>query len=331
MNHEATVHGSDSVDPTGITPCWQGGRGERASEIRMTPSVTVLINPVAGGGRGASVGRQAVARLRSRGAHVVVIEGRTRGDALELVRRAVRTGTDTVVVVGGDGTANIAAQALAHRSTPLAVIPTGTGNDLGRLLGVPISDVNAAADLVIDNASRTMDIGLIGQRFFTTVASCGFDALVSERADRMRWPRGPVRYDVAMVMELARLEIRSYDIDIDGNEFTVDAAMIAIGNGSSYGGGMQICPDARVDDGQLNMTIVGDVGRGRLLRLSPTVYRGTHTDLPEVNTYTGQRIGVAREAMTTYVDGDRGSDGPITATSVADGLRVIVGPTSYLY
>ncbi|MFI8569459.1 diacylglycerol kinase [Rhodococcus sp. NPDC078407] len=290
----------------------------------MTRSVTVLTNPAAGGGRAGHTGRRAVARLRERALDVTAIEGRTPGDALALLNKAVDSGTDAVIAVGGDGMANLVLQVLAGTDTPMGLIPAGTGNDLARVLGIPLDDPVRAADLVVDDITRSIDLGRSGDRWFATVLSSGFDSLVTERAGRLRWFRGPLRYNAAMIMQMARLEKYSYVMELDDAEIRIDATLVAIGNGSCYGGGMAVCPTARVDDDLLDITVVPGVSRTRLLRMSPTLYRGTHIDLPEVDTYTSKRVTLRCDGMVAYADGERIGELPVTVRSVPRALRVFV-------
>ncbi|OZD09332.1 diacylglycerol kinase [Rhodococcus sp. 06-235-1A] len=290
----------------------------------MTRTVTVLTNPTAGGGRAAHAGRRAVARLRERELHVTSIEGRTPGDALTLLERAVGSGTDAVVAVGGDGLVNLVIQVLAGTDIPMGVVPAGTGNDLARVLGVPRGDPVRAADIIADNRTRSIDLGRVGDRWFATVLSSGFDSLVTEKASQLRWFGGRLRYNAAMVLRLAQLETLSYVVELDDAELRVDATLIAVGNGRSYGGGMSICPAARVDDGLLDVTVVRGVSRTRLLRMSPTLYRGSHVDLPEVDTYTSARVALRCDGIVAYADGERVGELPVVAQCVPGALRVFV-------
>ncbi|WP_206490589.1 diacylglycerol kinase [Rhodococcus sp. KRD162] len=294
----------------------------------MTRSVTVLTNPTAGRGRAAYCGRYAVARLRERQLHVNAIEGRTPGDALILLERAVRGGTDAVVAVGGDGLVNLVLQVLAGTDTPMGLVPAGSGNDFARALGLPLGDTVRAADIVAENITRTIDLGRVGDRWFATVLSSGFDSLVTERASRLRWVGGPLRYNAAMVLQLATLEKLPFVIELDDAELTVDATLVAVGNGTSYGGGMSICPAARVDDGLLDVTVVRGVSRTRLLGMSPTLYRGTHVDLPQVDTYTSARVALHSDGIVAYADGERVGALPVTVRSVPHALRVFVDRNS---
>lgn len=293
-------------------------------------TITVLTNPTAGNGRAARVSEVVVARLRERGSRVVTIEGRTPGDALESTKRAVRAGTDALVAVGGDGLVNLALQAVATTTTPLAVAPAGTGNDFARLLGVPLGDPAAAADIVGVGRIRTMDLGRVDGRWFATVLSSGFDSLVTERANRLRWPRGPLRYNIAMLLELSRFRPIPYRLELDDLSFDVDATLVTVGNGPTYGGGMAICPGARADDGLLDVTVVRASSRTRLVRLFPTLYKGTHISLPEVDTYRATRVTLTAPGMVAYADGERFPPLPVCAEVVPHAVNVLVGSTSSL-
>jgi diacylglycerol kinase (ATP) len=297
----------------------------------VTVAATVLTNPTAGNGRAPRVSRAVIDRLRERGAHVTTIEGRTPGDALESTRHAVRAGCEALVAVGGDGLVNLALQAVAGTSTPLAVAPAGTGNDFARLLGVPLDSPEAAADIVIDGRTRSMDLGRTNNRVFATVLSSGFDSLVTERANSLRWPTGPLRYNLAMLLELTKLRPIPYRIALDAEMLEIDATLVTVGNGPTYGGGMAICPDAVVDDGLLDVTIVKACSRTRLARLSPTLYRGTHVSLPEVQTYRASSVTLTAPGMVAYADGERFSTLPVRIEAVPRAVQVIVGRESVLY
>src|SRR6202044_643778 len=212
-------------------------------------------------------------------------------------------GTDALVVVGGDGVITDALQALAGTDIPLGIIPAGTGNDHAREFGLPTKDPVAAADIVADGWTETIDLGRIrdshgATKWFGTVAATGFDSLVTDRANRMQWPRGRMRYNLAMLAELSQLRLLRFRLVLDGREEIVtDLTLAAFGNTRSYGGGMLVCPNADPTDGQLDITMVHSASRSRLIRLFPTVYQGTHVNLAEVTTAR------ARPAQISVVPG----------------------------
>lgn len=287
-------------------------------------SVTVLTNPHAGGGHPREVASTTTARLAERGLEVVGIEGESVADALRLVREAVAGGTDAVVAVGGDGLINIAWQALARTGVPLGIAPAGTGNDHARLLGIPVDDPVAAADIIADGRVAEIDLGRAAGHWFGTVLASGFDSLVTDRANRMRWPHGPMRYNVAMLAELARLRPIPYRIVLDDRTLDVEAALVSVGNGTSYGGGMHIAPDASVTDGLLDVVVASPRSRFRLVRLFPTVYKGTHVDLDEVQVFRTRTVRLIAPGIVAYADGERIAPLPIDVEAVPSAGQVFV-------
>ena len=160
----------------------------------MTRSVAVLVNPTSGKGKGERVAAVALPRLREAGLDVRELRGRDADEALDLARETVADGVDTLAVVGGDGLVHLALQAVARTETRLGVIPGGTGNDVARYFDIDRRDPGAATDVVIGGRERVVDLAKVGgHTFFATVLAAGFDAIVNERANRMRWPRGQMR------------------------------------------------------------------------------------------------------------------------------------------
>lgn len=293
--------------------------------------VTLLANPAAGRGRAAGLLESVRTRLASSGHAVDVAQGSDADESLELARKAVERGTDAVVVLGGDGICHLALQAVAGTTVPLGIVPAGTGNDFAEAIGVP-QDPHAAVDAVLTALARKETRGLdavrTGQRWWGSVLCAGFDSAVNERANSMRWPRGPRRYDLAILAELARLRPRPFTLTLDGEEWQVDATLVAVGNGHRYGAGLQICPQARMDDGLLDVTVVGPVSRIQLVRFKPWVRRGTHGEHPAVTFRRAREVSLAAPGVSAYADGERIADLPVTATCVSGALRVLLPAAS---
>ncbi|MEU5276712.1 diacylglycerol kinase [Streptomyces asoensis] len=296
----------------------------------MTSEITLFVNPAAGRGRGAHAARPAASALRAAGFTVHTVVGADAGDALARARAAVAGGTGALIAVGGDGLAHLALQAVAGTRTPLGLVAVGTGNDLARALGLPVRDPAGAARLVADALKgariRDIDLGLVGDRWFGTVLASGFDSRVNDRGNRMRWPTGRAKYDLAMLAELAAFRPVPYRITFDdGAVREIEATLVAVGNGSSYGGGMRICPGADPADGLFDVTIVGDCSRRTLLRVFPKVYRGTHVEHPAVGVHRAAEVRIAAADVSAYADGERLGQLPLTARCVPGAVRV-VGP-----
>ncbi|MBO0882288.1 MAG: diacylglycerol kinase, partial [Mycobacterium sp.] len=252
--------------------------------------------------------------------------------ARRLVDNAVEQATDALVVAGGDGVISDVLQALAGSDIPLGIIPAGTGNDHAREYGLPTNDPIAAADIVADGWTETVDLGRIRDRagvtkWFGTVTATGFDSLVSDRTNRMRWPRGRMRYNLAMLAELSQLRLLPFRLVLDGHdEIITDLTLAAFGNTRSYGGGMLICPNADHADGQLDITMVHSASRTRLIRLFPTVYRGSHVDLDEVTTARATSVHVESPGINAYADGDYACALPAEISAVPGKLHILRQP-----
>jgi diacylglycerol kinase (ATP) len=288
--------------------------------------VAVLVSPAAGRGRGTALAADVLRVFRQAGFTPEVLPALTGPDAEQQARKAVAAGTRAVVAVGGDGTVHAALQAVAGTSTPLAMIPAGTGNDLVRALGGPADPgaaARAAAEDLAAGTIRTVDAGRTGDRWWATVLCCGFDSAVSDRANRMRWPRGRRRYDVAVLAELARLRPRELTLVLDGVPQTVPVTMVAVGNTAWYGGGMKICPGADPADGLFDVTVVGATTRLELVRTKPRLMSGTHVDHPSVSVFRAARVELSSPGVTTYADGEPVAPLPAVAECVPGALRVV--------
>jgi diacylglycerol kinase (ATP) len=300
------------------------------SNQREIGRVTMLTNPASGHGNAPHAAERAVAQFQKRGVDVVQIVGRDAEHARRLLGEAVQTGCDALVIAGGDGVIALALQALARSDIPLGIVPAGTGNDHAREYNLPTGDPEAAADVVCDGWVETADLGFIRgtdgfEKWFGTVMAAGFDSLVSDRANRMRWPHGRMRYNIAMLAELSRLRPLPFRLILDDEkEVTADLTLAAFGNTKSYGGGMLICPNADHSDGQLDITIVHSGSRTRLVRLFPTVFKGKHIDLDEVTTYRAKTITVECPGINAYADGDFVCPLPVEASAVSGALKILV-------
>ncbi|MFF7451340.1 MULTISPECIES: diacylglycerol kinase [unclassified Streptomyces] len=293
----------------------------------MASEITLFVNPTAGRGRGAHAAQPAASALRAAGFSVRTVLGENAADALARARAAVADGTGALIAVGGDGMANLALQAVAGTRTPLGLVAVGTGNDLARTLGLPVRDPGAAgrriADALKSGDLRDIDLGQVQGRWFGTVLASGFDSRVNDRGNRMRWPTGRFKYDLAMIAELAAFTPFPYRIRLDDGEVReVEATLVAVGNGSSYGGGMRICPGADLTDGLFDVTVVGDCGRATLLKVFPRVYRGTHVDHAKVTVHRAAKVEISAPGITGYADGEPLGPLPLTARCVRGAVRV---------
>lgn len=301
----------------------------------MALTVGVIVNPAAGKGKGGKSAPELGALLHRRGIDAALLVAGSAEESLAMAQKAVADGVDAIVAAGGDGTINLGIQAVAGTETPLAVIPLGTGNDNARLLGLPLDDIEACVDVIADYTVRKVDLGRVttadgSDRWFLGVLSSGFDSCVNERANKMRWPKGEARYLVGIVAELGTFKPVPYRVVVDGEEIRDTGMLVAVGNGTSYGGGMQVCAGAKPDDGELTLTWLHEVSKFTFLRVFPSVYKGTHVNHPSVSQLNGREITLDAPGQIVYADGERIGPLPADVSIQPGALRIVVPKDSAL-
>lgn len=289
----------------------------------MARRLAFLTNPTSGKGRGERARLAALPRLRDAGFEVEDLIGRDAADARGLAEKAVADGVDALVVCGGDGLVHLGVQVVAETGTPLGIIPAGTGNDVARYFDLPRKDAVAAADRIIGSRVRTIDLARSGSTYFATVLAAGFDAVVNERANGMTWPRGQMRYNLATLAVLRTFRPLNYLLDLDGTERRVEAMLVAVGNGPSFGGGLRITEGALLDDGLLDVVIIKTMSKPDLIRTYPKLFSGTHTSHPQYEHHRVRRVTVATPGIVAYADGERFGALPLTIQAVPGALKVL--------
>jgi diacylglycerol kinase (ATP) len=298
--------------------------------------VVVAINPSASSGRGRGVGDAVVDALRAAGHDVVPLREPTVEALAAAARAQVLTLPHALVVVGGDGVVNLGVQLVVGVPVALGIVPTGTGNDMARTLGIPHDDPEAATRLLVsllDRPPLVVDAGRVthdgGSTWFGCIVSAGFDAVVNERTNALRWPKGRRRYDLALLIELLRLRPLSYRLELDGDSREVRGTLVTVGNGRSFGGGMTVLPDARLDDGLLDVLIVERLGRLQFLRLFLKVAKGTHLADPRVHVHRVRKVVIeSGDGIVAYADGERVGPLPVTVEAAPGVLHVIAPAAS---
>lgn len=289
--------------------------------------IALLTNPTAGRGRGARHRDAALGRLRESGFVVRNLAGRDADEAAELARGCVADGVEALVVCGGDGLVHLGVQAVAGTGVPLGLIPAGTGNDVARYLGIPRTDPVAAADRVVASRRRTIDLARSGDRWFVTVLAAGFDAIVNERANAMTWPRGQMRYNLATLAELRTFRPIPYVLELDDGSGprTVEheAMLVAVGNGPSFGGGLRVTEGALLDDGMLDVVVITEMSKTKLVRSYPRLFTGRIDGVAEYVHHRVERVTVAAPGIVSYADGERFGALPLTVECVPGALEVI--------
>jgi diacylglycerol kinase (ATP) len=276
----------------------------------------VVINPHSGNGRGLAVAHRVTEFLSSEQVSYQTLSAKSAEElAQELARRLSQEEFEGVFAVGGDGLAHLVLQQCVPHNMPFCIIPAGTGNDFVRALGWSLENIEPLLRRAITTEPQPIDLGNADSEWFGAILSTGFDSVVNERANRLSWPKGPQRYNVAIALELPRFSPIHFEITHDGNLLETEAMLVAIGNGKSYGGGMNVCPQAQMDDGLFDIVILEPVSKVEFIRVFPQVYSGSHLSHPAVKSLRARKVTINAKAVA-YADGERIGPAPISAECI---------------
>lgn len=247
--------------------------------------------------------------------------------------RELSADADLLAVAGGDGSIHDAAQGLVGSEVPLGIIPTGTGNDLARTLGIPLNPVEAASQL-LEYEPQPIDAihyrcsGVEG--FSVNIAGVGFDAAVAQRINSgFRYLKGTSAYLAAVLQCLASYRPVQLTISVDGEAFETGAMLCAVANAQFYGGGMKVAPLSKIDDGLIDLVIVSGVSKFEFLRQFPRVFKGTHLTHPAVKCLKGRQIRIETPTPSPVLaDGEIVGMTPVEFEIVPKAIRVARPPTA---
>lgn len=288
----------------------------------MTRRLALLVNPVSGRGRFAGAVDAVADRLATGDFEVTRMVGADGAESARLAAEAVADGYDALVVMGGDGMVQLALDSAVFSAITLGVIATGTGNDVARALGIAIRKPLECADVIVAGATRRIDVGRVGNRYFATVLAAGFDSRVNERANSMTWPSGQMRYNIATLAELRVFRPISYSLTLDDVMLDREAMLVAVGNAPSYGGGLRICHEARLDDGLLDVVLIKPVPKRELIKVYPRLFKGSHVTHPAYELHRVRRVTIDAASVVAYADGERLTPLPVTVDVVPSAVDV---------
>jgi YegS/Rv2252/BmrU family lipid kinase len=286
--------------------------------------LTLIVNPSAGGGRAGRALGEVRAALSALGLEHHVERTRSLEHAGELARAATAAG-ETAAALGGDGLIGAVAHAIKHTDGVLGVLPGGRGNDFARALGIPL-EPSAACEVLGSGVVRALDLGQVGCKTFIGIASCGFDSEANRIANETRLVRGNLVYAYGALRALAGWRPATFTVTPDGGTAqTFTGYTVAVANSNAYGGGMFLAPDASLQDGKLDLVLIGQVPKLRFLRLLPTVFKGEHVRLGNVEVRHARAVEISADRpFTMYADGDPIGDLPLTVRALPGAVRVLV-------
>jgi YegS/Rv2252/BmrU family lipid kinase len=285
----------------------------------MIGQMLLVLNPQAGKGRARRLFPLIEKKLRAHGLTFDTAETSGPGHASELVVAALRRGTRTVVAAGGDGTVREVVNSFARmrghaqaRSEPiLGIIPIGSGNDFIKSVGVP-RGLDEACATIAQGVTRPVDLVQLGtlkgradSMWCANAVGIGFDALAVVEANRIRFLRGLPLYLLSVLQATRHYDCPRTVIELDGTRLEQPILLVACANGQFYGGGFHIAPEAKPDDGLLDVCVIDAVSRWRIIQKLLYVIKGTHAQLPEVKFYRAKRIKVTSpDILYVQADGD---------------------------
>ena len=299
-----------------------------------------IVNPKSGRGKPAECWPRIAEIFRNENQPFDVAFTQHRGHAATLARDARRVGAGLVVAVGGDGVVNEVVNGLCadgdtgSSTTSLGIIPCGTGNALARMLGLPRETLAAARHLALSRQTRTIDLGEIScvvagkneRRLFANDANFGFAAQVVERCERTgKFSRGTLPYLTALLLTALRHRNHDLKLQVDGQDSAGSFATVLVCNGETTGGGMRVAPGALLDDGRLDVIVIGHLRPWEIFWHAPKIYRGTHVAIRKVSVQRAQKISVASpEKLSIVADGEIVGEAPATFRVLPQAMNVRV-------
>lgn len=281
----------------------------------------IVVNPTSALGRGARVAHHVLAACEKAGYHAIEISGSSADECASRLSGAISRGLRGLILVGGDGLLSLVLQVPGARALPLGVVPAGTGNDFARQFGLPRSTEEAVARILGSlDAPRPVDLGVVTReghepRWFAGGLSLGFDAAINRRANAIRLPLGPVKYQLALLAEIAFLRVRTFTVRAtgsDGGEFerSFEGILSTVMNTRTIGGGIPLAPRAIMHDGLLDLVEVTRCTKLRLLSVLGLLARAKHEGLPEVTITRVQSVRLEAGNEVAFADGERVGPGP---------------------
>jgi diacylglycerol kinase (ATP) len=279
----------------------------------------VAVNPIAGNGNSLDLSREVISFLEvhsEKSRQIIAPNAAELTLRIEEIVNLSRDEIKGIIAVGGDGLAHFMLQIAVPSQIPFVIVPGGTGNDFARTLGWSRKNLETLLRRIISTPAKAIDLGIVDSEWFGAVLSTGFDSVVNERANALSWPKGAARYNAAIALELPRFRAIEYELTLDGEKFSTEAMLIAVGNGQSYGAGMRICPGAKLDDGLFDVVILEPVSTLEFVKVFPTVYSGKHINHPRVRAMQAKKVQIEGSTIA-YADGERIGPAPVSAECIA--------------
>ena len=299
---------------------------ENRIETSISEDFLIIANPISGKGKSKVIAERALERLTSSGRRGRLALTTRRGDARRLAQKAIQNGCRWLIACGGDGTIHEIVNAIAARPhIVLGLIPCGRGNDFARALKIP-KDPAQAIQVLLNGKPFEVDVGRIGDFYFDTIVTCGYDAEVSRRASEANVPfSGTATYVYTAITTLFSYNTPAVRLEGDFGVYEGEILLAATGITPHYGGGFKIVPNAVMNDGLFDVCIIKPVSRLTVLSMLVKLFWGGHTAHPAVSIQRTKSLTIHTDPPTLlYADGEKVGYTPATVELVERGLTVLV-------
>ncbi|MEG1547429.1 MAG: diacylglycerol kinase family lipid kinase [Clostridia bacterium] len=284
-----------------------------------------IVNATAGSGRSGKCFDQVRRELDKRGISYGCEFTQAPHHAEDLTRAALLRGESTIVAVGGDGTINEIASVMCGNATTMGILPFGTGNDLAKVLKLP-TDPDGALEVLLNGTVRPMDAGMANDKFFINIAGLGFDVDVLVNTEKYKKHfNGMLPYMLGVINTLSHLRTLHITLTVDGKTIQKDSILVAVGNGTHFGGGMKVTPLADPFDGLFDVCLIEIMPMLKLLSLLPGFVNGKHLKSKQVHYFNATEIVVeCDEPCMLDFDGELGSSVPAKFTIIPGAINILV-------
>ncbi|MBA3661696.1 MAG: diacylglycerol kinase family lipid kinase [Gammaproteobacteria bacterium] len=283
----------------------------------------VLVNPIAGRGRALSLVNKIEKYLQKHAINFHTHITKNIQEAKEAALAGIKR-NEIIASVGGDGTVRALLAVIYENQGTLALIPAGRGNDLARVLKIPLHPLRAC-QLLVRGKIIKIDLAKVNGQPFLGICSLGFDSLANDIANRARFIKGPAVYLMSGLQALFKFKPISFKVQIDNVDIDHLGYTVAVANAPYYGGGIKLAPNASLQDGLLDIVMVSDISKWRALTAIPHLFKGTHLDLPGFKVLQGKQVTInAPQQYLAYADGDAICSPPVKISLIPSALSVIV-------
>ncbi len=284
----------------------------------------LILNPAAGKGSSKKAAAKVEEILRQKGIDYSLDTTHKPGEATKLARKANQEGYEVVAAIGGDGTVNEVINGLIFTETALGVIPCGRGNDFAKFIGAS-HKIEEAVDLILNGQPKKTDAGRMNDRYFINGVGVGFDSRVAlEVYKAPKFLTGIWNYLYAVLQTMFKFEPPHFTIRLENSSSFGEKFMVTVANGRYFGGGFMITPEAKPDDGLLDICVVENLDKLKILRYIPKVIRGTHTHLKEVLMLKAAEVKIEiKKPHVAHIDGELMEDSVFRIKVLPGAVRVI--------